>query len=181
MSEERVQIRPARLEDASGIAHVHVDSWRTTYRGLIPDAYLDGLSYYNREQERRRILQAQQDGRSQSSTIVATEAETGRIVGFVNGGRDRTGISGYAGELYAIYLLEEVQGMGLGRRLTRALVVELLRLGITSMTVVVLAENPAHYFYEALGARLLREQEDEIGGKRLAERVYGWADIRPLL
>lgn len=180
MSEERMQIRPARLEDAGGIAQVHVDSWRTTYRGLIPDAYLDGLSYYSREQERRRILQAQQEGRSQSSTIVVSENETGRIVGFVNGGRDRTGISGYAGELYAIYLLEEFQGMGLGQRLTRALAAELVRHGITSMTVVVLAENPARYFYEALGARFLREQEDEIGGRRLTERVYGWSDIRAL-
>ncbi len=39
----RVAIRAARLEDAGAIAHVHVESWRTTYAGIVPDAYLAGL------------------------------------------------------------------------------------------------------------------------------------------
>lgn len=172
-------IRPARLEDASGIARVHVDSWRATYKGLVPDAYLASLSYEERERGRLRILKDQQSGKAFSFTYVATD-ETERIVGFVSGGRDRTGITGYSGELYAIYLLAEAQGLGLGRRLTHALVESLLRHGITTMTVVVLAENPARHFYESLGAQMLREQEDEIGGRRLKELVYGWQDIRLL-
>lgn len=30
-------IRKAKLDDATGIAKVHVDSWRTTYKGIIPE------------------------------------------------------------------------------------------------------------------------------------------------
>ena len=36
-------IREATPEDARAIATVHVASWRTTYRGLLRDAYLDSL------------------------------------------------------------------------------------------------------------------------------------------
>ena len=45
-----ILIRKAELEDAKGIAKVHVDSWRTTYKGIVPDTFLENLSYENREQ-----------------------------------------------------------------------------------------------------------------------------------
>jgi hypothetical protein len=32
-----LQIREATLSDASTIAHIHVDSWRTSYGSLTPD------------------------------------------------------------------------------------------------------------------------------------------------
>ncbi|GHO54669.1 GNAT family N-acetyltransferase [Ktedonobacter robiniae] len=176
----QMTIRPARVEDAPGLARVHVDSWRTTYQGVVPDAYLAALSYERREQMWHTILQMEQGDDAASFTYIA-EDETGRVVAFVNGGRKRTGISGYDGELYAIYLLAEMQGRGLGRRLVGTLVEQFVRQGMTSMAVVVLADNSARYFYEALGATLLCEQEDEIGGKRLIELVYGWSDIRRLL
>jgi hypothetical protein len=44
-------IRPAHLDDAPGIARVHVDSWRTTYKGVIPDTILANLSYEARTQQ----------------------------------------------------------------------------------------------------------------------------------
>ena len=40
-----VTIRPAEISDALGIARVHVNAWRETYKGIIPDSVLDALSY----------------------------------------------------------------------------------------------------------------------------------------
>jgi len=37
-------IRPAGPDDARAIAQVRVDSWRTTYQGMIPAAYLAAMS-----------------------------------------------------------------------------------------------------------------------------------------
>jgi len=37
-------IRSATASDAPAIGHVHVESWRSTYRGLMPDAVLVNLS-----------------------------------------------------------------------------------------------------------------------------------------
>ena len=34
-----MNIRKAVLDDSKGIAKVHVDSWRSTYRNIIPDAF----------------------------------------------------------------------------------------------------------------------------------------------
>ena len=38
-----IVIRPARAGDAEAIARVRVDSWRETYRGMIPQSYLDAM------------------------------------------------------------------------------------------------------------------------------------------
>lgn len=37
-------LREARLDDASAIARVHVDTWLSTYRGIVPEEYLSKLS-----------------------------------------------------------------------------------------------------------------------------------------
>ena len=52
--------------------------------------------------------------------------------------------------------------------------------GLTSMLVWVLADNPACYFYEALGGTYLREKMIVIGGKELREIAYGWQDTKRL-
>lgn len=49
-------IRPARMADADAIARVHVDSWRTTYPGIVPDDYLATMSYEQRSGVWQRIL-----------------------------------------------------------------------------------------------------------------------------
>ena len=37
---EPVRIRAATPMDAAGIAAVHVETWRATYAGILPDNYL---------------------------------------------------------------------------------------------------------------------------------------------
>lgn len=46
-----MQIRKATLQDAEAIARVHVDSWKTTYKGIIPDNVLNNLSYTQRTEQ----------------------------------------------------------------------------------------------------------------------------------
>ncbi|MCG5104202.1 hypothetical protein [Oceanobacillus alkalisoli] len=38
-----MQIIRADSKDATGIAKVHVDSWRATYKGIIPEDFLNNL------------------------------------------------------------------------------------------------------------------------------------------
>ncbi|MFN8516215.1 MAG: hypothetical protein U0841_27230 [Chloroflexia bacterium] len=104
-------IRDATPADIPAIARIHVDSWRATYRGLMPDDLLAGLSY-----ERRERLWTQVIGRLDDAvgcTVVADESAEG-IVGFA-GWRNRRGDWDYDGELLAIYLPETHQGRGLAR------------------------------------------------------------------
>jgi ribosomal protein S18 acetylase RimI-like enzyme len=172
-----ITIRPARVEDAPSIARVHIDSWRTTYNGIVPDEVLAGLSYEKRERDWRMRLS---DPERKNFDFVAEDGQ-GQIVGFVTGGPLRGDNSTYQSELYAIYLLKEFQGQGLGRRLMLKLVERLAQEAMTSMLLWVLAENPARRFYEAMGGQPVKTQPIEIGGVMLEEVAYGWPEIRTLL
>lgn len=169
-----MQIRTATRTDIPAIAKVHVDTWRTTYRGLVPDELLAGLSYENRAETWHRIFDsAATDG---NFTLVG-EDSTGQTVGFANGGPERTGDLIYKGELNAIYILRSAQGRGTGRALVRAVVDALLASNLDSMMVWVLAENPACKFYEHLGGQRIGEKEVEIGGRLVKELAYGWRKL----
>lgn len=43
-----VRLRRAEPTDNDAVATVHVRSWQAAYRGLLPDAYLDGLNASDR-------------------------------------------------------------------------------------------------------------------------------------
>jgi ribosomal protein S18 acetylase RimI-like enzyme len=184
---DRPVVREARPTDAAGIARVHVDTWRTTYRGVVPDDHLDALSYEERERYWAGALErlaaageAGATGKPRASGLFVAEAPGGEVVGFAACGREATGDPQYPGELYAIYVLDAWQGHGLGRRLARAVADRLAAAGLRAMLVWVLADNPMRRFYEALGGRLLRERKIEIGGVALDEVAYGWQDTAAL-
>ena len=43
-------VRVARPADAAGMARVHVEGWRQTYRGLMPDEVLDAPDFVDRRE-----------------------------------------------------------------------------------------------------------------------------------
>jgi ribosomal protein S18 acetylase RimI-like enzyme len=172
-----ITIRAARIEDATGIAKVHVDSWRTTYKGIVPDDYLANLSYQRRITIWNDILRDTE----KKYIVYVAENETHEIVGFVSGGPDREENPPYVAELYAIYISQEYQGQGIGRRLVRVFAEQLWRAGMKSMLLWVFAQNAARRFYEALGGRCVKTAQYQAGSVTIEEVAYGWEDISILL
>ncbi len=172
-----VTIREARIEDAAGMAKVHVDSWRSTYAGIVPDTHLANLSYAKREKFWHDVLS--NPASNHYCFVAVNNAE--QVVGFVCGGSKRNGDPMYQAELYSIYLLQAYQGQGIGRLLTSKLVERFLQSGMTSMLLWVFAANPARRFYEALGGQCLQEEQADFGGVFVTEVAYGWSDIGVIL
>jgi ribosomal protein S18 acetylase RimI-like enzyme len=171
-------VRPARLGDADSIARVQVASWRTTYPGMIPQDFLDSMdeaSFVGRWAERLR--------HETSRRVTFVAEDEGRVVGFAAGGPEREGDPRYHGELYAIYVLREWQGRGLGRALAKAVAEVLVGRGLRSMLVWVLRDNlAARAFYERLGGVYVREHPLDFGaGFEVMEVSYGWDDVRGVL
>jgi ribosomal protein S18 acetylase RimI-like enzyme len=169
--------RQALVTDAAGIAAVHVESWRETYPGMLPDDYLAEMDVRRYED---RWLRTLQDPYRRSTVFVVEEA--GRVVGFASCGRERDGDVRYDGELYAIYLLSAAQGQGHGRALVEAAADALALRAMTSMVVWVLRENAAaRGFYERLGGVYLRERPlDLVACRDVPEVSYLWADTSVL-
>jgi GNAT superfamily N-acetyltransferase len=169
-------IRKATIEDVPGIARVHIDSWRTTYKGIVPQRLIDSFTYKAREELWRRALSP-----DSASFVYVAENADGRIVGFASGGPAGQDAPNHDGELYAIYLLQEHQGKGIGRQLFEGVVRTLVERGMRSMAIWVLADYPACGFYERMGGRKVYERQEEIGGGILEEIGYGWDNISGLV
>jgi GNAT superfamily N-acetyltransferase len=156
-----VLVRAAKEQDASAIAHVHIQSWLTTYAGIVPDDYLAALN----EAERVTLWR---DWLTRDIDVYVAELDGG-VIGFVSGGQIREPLLGYDAELFAIYLLEQAQGRGMGTALLRKLAESLRAKGFKGMTVWVLERNPAKHFYEKSGATIVNVKKIEIGGVLLQE------------
>ena len=167
-------IREASLYDVKGIAKVHVDSWRTTYKNIIPDDFLNNLSYERREQLWTNSIP--------NGNVFVAENELGQIVGFSSGGKERSGkYKDYKGELSSIYILKEFQGKDIGKLLAKPVLEKIVELRLNTMLVFVLEENESKLFYEALGGKVIDKVEVEIAGKKLNELVYGWDNVASIL
>ncbi|MDQ3710854.1 MAG: GNAT family N-acetyltransferase [Acidobacteriota bacterium] len=172
-------IREADKSNAVGIARAQVDAWQTAYKGIVPDDYLASYTYEKRAERWRQIL-ASQENQENYFPFVA-EIKEKRIVGFASAGDVEESIEGFAGELIAIYLLENYQRRGIGKLLVKAIVERFLQQQTTSMLVWVLADNPFRAFYERLGGEVVSEKQIEIGGASLIAVSYGWKNLDVLL
>jgi ribosomal protein S18 acetylase RimI-like enzyme len=172
-----MSIREARPEDAPRMARVRIDTWRDAYRGIVPDDYLDSMSYEATENFLRQVLWENNRG---SFAFVAEDA-AGEVVGIaiagaVLGAKEEV----YRGEIYILYVLPSHQRQGHGRGLVRACALGLVQRGLTPIMLWTFAENVARGFYEALGGVVVHSKEEDMGGKRVIEVAYGWLDPNPL-
>lgn len=164
-------IREATNQDIPAIAKVHVDTWKSTYKNIFSNDFLANISYQKREQGWHQIFANASDNNSFTYVI---ESDANQIVGFANAGTEREGNPIYSGELYAIYIIENFQQQGIGKKLVKTVVEKLKRMQIDSMLVWVLKDNTACSFYENLGGRKVAEKEIIREENKLIEIAYGW-------
>lgn len=166
---------PAGPADAEDLARVHVQAWRETYKGLLPDAFLARMSEPGFTRRFGREL------REPRGVVTLAAADRYGLVGYASGGASRGQTEGEA-EIALLYVLRKAQGRGVGRELLMRMAKALAAEGATSLRLSVLRDNmAARGFYEHLGG--LPEparQEPGPGGRLLFEVAYRWNDIAAL-
>ncbi|MBP9707156.1 MAG: GNAT family N-acetyltransferase [Oligoflexales bacterium] len=166
-----INIRPATVNDALGIAKVHVDVWNTTYTGIISQEVLDERTYEKKRLMWKNILDEQKDV---NHCFVATNI-IGEIVGFIAGGTNREKELGFECEIYAIYIQKNFQHTGIGRQLFEASLEQFIRNGYSSMMIWDLERNTnACKFYETMGGKVVGTKLEDFGDRKLKELAYGW-------
>lgn len=157
------------------MARVYVQTWRDQYAGILPDRVLLSMSVRHQAASWRRALS--QGG----ETILVSDQVGAGIVGLGSCGAARKSLLDYAGEVYTLYVLRDYQETGLGRDLLRGLFKCLLSEGRESAVVWVLNANPARFFYQAMGGKLVAERVENLWGEKLREVAFGWPDLQGAL
>jgi GNAT superfamily N-acetyltransferase len=169
-----VRIRKAKIDDSAGLAKVQVDSYRTAYAGIFPQAYLDQFSYEEQEQDWRDWISSRPE-----DVLYVAVLEPGGIVAYALARPGPTQIAPYDSELMALHVVRPHQRQGIGRWLVAAVAGQLQQKGCSSLMLWVLEENRARGFYERLGGHLLGESK--VSWCEKLEVAYGWPEIEMLV
>jgi len=169
-------IVPAGPADAEALARVHVASWRESYRGLLPDAFLARMSEPGYVRRFRRELT-----QPEPHEVVLAAVNPYGVFGYVAGGPSRARVDGEA-EIATLYVLRAAQDRGVGRRLLVGAARALAAQGARSLVISVLRDNlPARGFYEKLGGVADAPRQEPGPGGMVWEVAYRWSDIRKLV
>ena len=166
--------RRATVSDADAIARVRMVSWQAAYRGLMPDAVLDGMELDASAQRIRHRLNANAEAERANPAWSTPKdhvcVQENEVIGWSSFGpsRDHDHNRAQTAELYAIYCLPEVFGQGIGHALLGAVLEDVRAVeGYRVLTLWVLASNVrAIEFYTRHGFDADGRTKTEIIGER---------------
>ncbi|MDB5054480.1 MAG: family N-acetyltransferase [Bacilli bacterium] len=159
------EIRWAQLHDANILGFVHTQSYRDTYKGIMPNDFLQKFSLDKRVKCFELSL-------SQGIEQIAIMLVSGITVGFmmITPPND---FSKSQTEISAIYLLKQYQGQGYGKCLLDWGLARLKELGYKKVILWVLQENKdAIRFYERQNFEFDGTEREIFRGINLRQKRY---------
>jgi ribosomal protein S18 acetylase RimI-like enzyme len=171
-------VRGAAAKDLAEIAELHAASWRVAYRGILPDAFLDGALIEDRMARWSGTLERM----APSDRLLIAESD-GALLGFVAAWTSEAlGCEG-GFDLYInnLHVRPELRGQKLGEHLMRTLARTLADTGEVRAYLWLLDGNePAHRFYRRLGGRDGDHRLAAMAGTTVGETRMVWDDFANL-
>ena len=174
---ESFTFREATVSDATSVASLHIESWQNSYRGILPDAYLDGPIV----NERQHVWHLRLSTPSLNRQLVVLAMNHGAPIGFVCVLLDEEPARGAC--LDNLHVSFRYQGHGIGRQLF-AKGAQWTRKVEPSwpMHLWVFEENhSARHFYDSLDGKIVDRKFKHIGGVDVPSLCYLWNDLNALV
>lgn len=159
-------IRDKKDSDIESIAKVHYESWMSTFKGILPDRYLDNITLESYI-EKHHIFNA---------PCLVAEVDD-QVVGFLMYSKDKDeDTSDKCGEIMVIYLLEAYQNSGIGTELMQEAERRMSK-DYDQLSVWVVEQNiQAVNFYEKFGFKKddkseLNEQDTTLRDIRMMKDI----------
>ncbi len=142
---ENLLLRPPQLNELPDISALYAQSWKETYRGLMPQAYLDDLRDDAWVEKFSQMLQ-----NGPQKLLAAFEGNTPLGAVCFGPAREQS-LLGW-GEVVSIYVHPHAWGKGVGSRLFTAACESLQQMGCQKLYLWYLSGNErARRFYERHG------------------------------
>jgi len=139
-------------DEIKGKSYVHWKSWHETYPGLVSQEYLDNLT-----------LQKCEDMGFKWRDNILVAKDNGRVIGFIGYGKSDEMQD--TGEIFALYVLSEYHGKGVGSALMEAGLDKLKDYKKFCLWAVK-NNNRAIRFYQKYGFELTGEEKtSSVGAK----------------
>lgn len=164
---QNIIIRNVKKEDLWSVSSIVVEGWKSAYRGIIDDEFLDSLKV--EDNYNRRLKDYQENG------FIVAEINN-EVVGFCRytiNNLFSQDVKDVDCELCAIYVKPDMKRQGIGSALFKYVIQEQKKNENQKMILWCLKENyKSRKFYEKMGGILYGENEIEKGGKKYKEVGY---------
>ena len=169
MNIESIGIRDLRISDVESVAEIRIKGWQTTYAGQMPDDFLKNLSLERTIARWREVLSNPEKDRKAIGAF-----KDRKLIGYISIGPSRGENEFNYGEIYAIYVEPDLQGMGIGTRLMSESISHFISLGYSYATLWVLHSNTAAIgFYEVKGWNFSgKTKVESLGDFEILEHQY---------
>ena len=167
-----VVIRKARPGDAEAVARLYVEAWRDTYPLVLPAKLLLGMTVDGQSARWRNAI-----AMAAREAVYVAEDDMKRVVGMTSLGRARDSGLGYDAEIYTLYVDPMRTGCGIGRTLLGGAFSALAERGHARCVIWAHAKNPARFFYEAMGGKLIAERTTAMMSVPVPEVAFGWPKL----
>jgi ribosomal protein S18 acetylase RimI-like enzyme len=164
-------IRPARIEDAEGVAEVVAEAWKWAYRGVLREEQIAPQTDKSARAERFRQWW------NPSVAYVVAVNEEGMVLGFAVEGTS-PGAPDFDAEIAGLYVHPSEARRGIGLVLVAAMAKIFSERGLRSLCIHTLRDNRiGRGFYEKIGGVVCAEDY----WKDIPAVWYGWDDLHALL
>ena len=146
------KIRKIRREDVPSLNHVVTVAWNETYKGIVPDEFLEKLKNNEKERTENGLSKFRED-----DTTLVLEIDN-EVVGFSYYTEANQDEFPGCGEIHALYIIGKYKGYGFGRKLVEESIKELKKMGFNKMIISCLRDNiPANEFYKHIGGEHIKD------------------------
>lgn len=162
-----IEYRFATFEDAYQVAYVAAHSWYETYKGFMPDEYLENRIKNIDES----AIKTKNFILNNPRYLVATYNE--KVVGICYYSESQNNDYPNSGLLGALYVLKEYQGKNIGKNLFKMAIKNLKEMGFNSMYLECLQGNKTINFYKHFQGIIVDEMDYPISNFKVkADIVY---------
>jgi len=172
MTTSEISLREATSADSDLIAKLHAQSWRSAYRSVLSDEYLDNDLEGERTAYWRKKMPSLMD-----KEFVLVAVRRAEMIGFI--AVMDLPENGYSALVDNLHVRPDLKGLGIGVSLMKAAATRLIDTGRNSFYLWVLKGNvPAEKFYLAIGGNAADLSESLFGGQVVAARRFVWPDLK---
>ena len=161
---KKIVVSNVKFEDLKAVADIAIRGWKTAYRGIVDNDYLDNLSV--EENYQKRIKDYKENG------FIVAEKDN-EIIGFCRyriGNNYKNEYPEVDCELCALYVKPEEKRKGIGKALIEYVKNEFRKNNLNKMIIWCFKNNyPSRVFYEKMGGKLCGETFCVRGGKEYKE------------
>lgn len=161
---ENIIIRNVKEEDIPSIVDIKINGWKTAYKGIIDDDFLNSM---NREEK----IEKQRKNYKQNGFIVAECNK--EVVGFcryIDNNSYTPNMLEIDCEIVALYVKSDLKYNGIGTKLVQFVINEFKNKNKKKMIIWCLKDNePSRKFYTKMGGEIVKEKVVEIGEKNYYE------------